>query len=214
MQFARVRITGTDVDDTPITALAATDGIDAVHLLAGGVADSDRPTYALSIAGPEKRVRASLAADSDVLEWEVPSAEAGTVYAYVRFRAPPAVGALREHLTKGSLVVLLPATFRDRALEVTVVGAQSDLSRAISALPAGLSATVLEVGTYRPTLHRGVSLTDRQREVVRTAYELGYYETPSRASHEDVASELGCAPSTVGEHLRKAEARLVASVFE
>lgn len=214
MQFARVRITGTDVDGTPITALAATDGIDAVHLLAGGVADSDRPTYALSIAGPEERVRDSLAADSDVLEWEVTSAEAGPVYAYVRFRAPPAVGALRDHLTRDSLVVLLPATFRARAVEVTVVGAQSDLSNAIPVLPAELSATVLEVGSYHPTLHQGVSLTDRQREVVRTAYEQGYYETPSRTSHERIAAELGCAPSTVGEHLRKAEARLVASLFE
>ncbi|MCU4972180.1 helix-turn-helix domain-containing protein [Halobacteria archaeon AArc-m2/3/4] len=221
MQYARVRIGASEpssqsVEETPVTALAAADGVDGVHLLAGGVADTDAPTYSLSIAGSEDAVRTTLEDDPTVLEWEISSAEAGTVYAYVRFRAPPAVGALREHLTRDSLVVLLPATFRpDGAVELTVVGSQSDLSTAFDDLPEGMRATVLEVGPYRGgRLHRGTGLTDHQRETLRTAYELGYYETPSRASHEEIAAELDCASSTVGEHLRKAEARLVAELFE
>ncbi|WP_276255103.1 helix-turn-helix domain-containing protein [Halomontanus rarus] len=220
MQYARVRIVASTsvsrpIEETPVTALAAADGVDGVHLLAGGVADTDAPTYTLSITGSEDAVRTTLVDDPNVLEWDISSAEAGTVYAYVRFRAPPAVGALREHLTRDSLVVLLPATFHpDGAVELAVVGSQSDLSAAFGDLPEGLSATVLEVGPYRGgRLHRGTGLTDRQRETLRTAHELGYYETPSRASHEDIAAELDCASSTVGEHLRKAEARLVAEVF-
>lgn len=56
--------------------------------------------------------------------------------------------------------------------------------------------------------------TDRQREVLELAYERGYYDRPSRTSHEALAAELGCAASTVGEHLRKAERRLVAAAIE
>ncbi len=200
--------------ETPITTLAEADGVDSVHLLAGGVEDTDTPTYALSIEAPEETVRSVLEADADVLAWDVSGAEDGVVYAYVRFRAPPEIGLLRNRLTRDSLVVLLPATFHLESVVMTVVGAPSDLSDAFEALPPTLEVTVLEVGTYRNGVHRGRSLTDRQREVLRTAYELGYYEHPSETSHEEIADVLGCAPSTVGEHLRKAERRLVSDAFD
>lgn len=213
MKYARVHVTGTG--STPVTSLSAAEGVEAVHLLAGGVEDTDTPTYSLSIVGGEEVVRSVLADDPDVLEWEVAGAGAGSVYAYVRFRAPPAAGRLRERLTRGSLVVLLPATFRAEGVELTVVGLSSELSDAFADLSDGLSATVLEVGTYRGgRLHRGSSLTDRQREVLTAAYELGYYERPRRASQEAVAAELGLSASTVGEHLRKGERRLVAALAE
>ncbi len=63
--------------------------VDTVHLLAGGVADTDTPTYTLSIEADEATVHRVLESDPDVLEWEIASAETGVVYAYVRFRAPP-----------------------------------------------------------------------------------------------------------------------------
>ena len=56
-------------------------------------------------------------------------------------------------------------------------------------------------------------LTDRQREVAETAVELGYYDIPRSASQEDIAAELDCAPSTIAEHLRKAEARILRAQF-
>jgi predicted DNA binding protein len=52
-------------------------------------------------------------------------------------------------------------------------------------------------------------LSDRQREAVRAALDIGYYDQPRGATHEDVAAALDCAPSTASEHLRKAEAELV-----
>jgi predicted DNA binding protein len=52
-------------------------------------------------------------------------------------------------------------------------------------------------------------LTDRQEEVVELALDLGYYDTPREATHEDVAAAIGCAPNTATEHLQKGEAKLV-----
>ena len=51
-------------------------------------------------------------------------------------------------------------------------------------------------------------LTDRQREVVETASEAGYYEV-REASTAAVAEELGLDPSTVPEHLQRAERNLL-----
>ncbi|WP_276253713.1 helix-turn-helix domain-containing protein [Halomontanus rarus] len=51
-------------------------------------------------------------------------------------------------------------------------------------------------------------LTDRQREVARTATRMGYFERDG-ASAEEVAAELEISPSTLSTHLR----RIMAKVF-
>jgi predicted DNA binding protein len=55
-------------------------------------------------------------------------------------------------------------------------------------------------------------LTDRQREALVTAHEMGYFEVPRRASLADVAAELGVGTSALSERLRRAHAHLVATV--
>lgn len=55
----------------------------------------------------------------------------------------------------------------------------------------------------------GDGLTDRQREALRTAYQLGYFEIPRRTSLEAVADELGVAASSASERLRRAQTELV-----
>ncbi|MFD1684858.1 helix-turn-helix domain-containing protein [Halobellus litoreus] len=55
----------------------------------------------------------------------------------------------------------------------------------------------------------GDGLTDRQHEALRTAYELGYFDIPRKASLEDVAAELGISPSSVSERLRRAQTQLI-----
>ncbi|WP_123536844.1 helix-turn-helix domain-containing protein [Halosimplex salinum] len=52
-------------------------------------------------------------------------------------------------------------------------------------------------------------LTDAQRDAVRAAYEMGYFEIPRRASLEDVADELDIAASSCSERLRRAQTHLV-----
>ncbi|WP_266081949.1 helix-turn-helix domain-containing protein [Haladaptatus caseinilyticus] len=53
------------------------------------------------------------------------------------------------------------------------------------------------------------ALTSRQREVVETALDTGYFEWPRRISSEELATELGITRGTCLEHLRKAQAKLL-----
>ena len=55
----------------------------------------------------------------------------------------------------------------------------------------------------------GDGLTDPQREALRVAYEMGYFEIPRTASLDDVASELGISASSLSERLRRAQTHLV-----
>lgn len=52
-------------------------------------------------------------------------------------------------------------------------------------------------------------LTDRQREVLETAYEMGYFDYPRDANASEVAEQLGIRPSTFTEHLNAAQSKLL-----
>jgi DNA-binding CsgD family transcriptional regulator len=52
-------------------------------------------------------------------------------------------------------------------------------------------------------------LTLKQRQALLTAYALGYYDIPRRISSEELARHLNADKSTVVEHLRKAERKLI-----
>ncbi|WP_254536277.1 helix-turn-helix domain-containing protein [Halomarina litorea] len=58
------------------------------------------------------------------------------------------------------------------------------------------------------------TLTERQREVVEHAFDRGYFEWPRRANCDELAEDLGVSRATFLEHLRKAEAKLLAEALE
>ena len=55
----------------------------------------------------------------------------------------------------------------------------------------------------------GDGLTDRQREALRTAYELGYFDIPRKTALAEVAAELGISASSASERLRRAQTQLI-----
>lgn len=57
------------------------------------------------------------------------------------------------------------------------------------------------------------ALTDRQREVLRTAYDMGYFSYPRGANATEVAEELDISPSTFAEHLAAAQGKLLEEVL-
>jgi predicted DNA binding protein len=56
-------------------------------------------------------------------------------------------------------------------------------------------------------------LTDRQREVLETAYRLGYFEYRGGANASAVADELGINNSTFAEHLSNAQSKLLGDLL-
>jgi hypothetical protein len=57
-------------------------------------------------------------------------------------------------------------------------------------------------------------LTDRQQEVLVTAYEMGYFERPRRANASEVAAQLDITQSTLSEHLVTAQRKLLADILD
>ncbi|MFB6155768.1 MAG: helix-turn-helix domain-containing protein [Haloferacaceae archaeon] len=56
-------------------------------------------------------------------------------------------------------------------------------------------------------------LTARQREVLETAYEMGYFDYPKGANAATVSAELGIATSTFIEHMSAAQSKVLEAVL-
>ncbi len=141
--------------------------------------------------------------------WALVSETAGVRLYVVEFTAPafPPSAALHH----GDLLDTCdPELYRD-GLAFSVVGPPGAVSAAIDDLESnGLGLELLRVGPYTGRDDPLDALTERQREVVRTAYDLGYYEVPRETATDEVAAELGLEPSTVTEHLQRAEGNFLA----
>jgi hypothetical protein len=57
------------------------------------------------------------------------------------------------------------------------------------------------------------ALTEKQRRILISAFGLGYYKIPRRISFVKLAQHLNLGSSTVNEHLRKAESRLISELL-
>lgn len=55
----------------------------------------------------------------------------------------------------------------------------------------------------QPVTASQYGLTEKQREAIVTAWEAGYFETPRRATLEDVADELGISQQALSKRIRR-----------
>lgn len=123
--------------------------------------------------------------------------------------------ALFENFTRGDLLTVPPIECHDDGSSTfTLVGTDAAVQAAVDGVPAGVTVTVDAVGSGRVAPDDAArSLSPRQRETVRAALRVGYYDVPREASTADVADEVGCATATASEHLRRAESRVLSSVL-
>ncbi|WP_276258860.1 helix-turn-helix domain-containing protein [Haloglomus litoreum] len=127
----------------------------------------------------------------------------------------PLFEAIRTARARRGLVVRKPVVYRDGGMQFRVVGTATALQGALADAPDAMDVQVERVGRFRGGAEDPLaSLSERQREALEAALELGYYDRPRTATHDDIAAELDCAPPTASEHLQKAEAALVRAALD
>jgi hypothetical protein len=141
-------------------------------------------------------------------------ADDGGTYAFTRQSEFGFDPDLLDVVAAADAAFLPPVSFHgDGSATFDAVGERDRLSALHDALAAYADVTIDAVRDF----HRGgapAALTTRQREALTAAVAVGYYEIPREGSIEDVADRLDCAPSTAGELLRKAEARVVTELVD
>lgn len=151
----------------------------------------------------------------EIHDHEVVDLAGNGYHAFVQADSTTTGNALLSVAHEHALIIDTPLEFTSTGLRAKLVGTHGNLRGALGAMPEGVEFSVDDAGTYVPGNEDLLSpLTDRQLEVFETAVEEGYYDVPRRATHKDIAENLGCAPSTVDEHLRKAESRVVSGLIQ
>lgn len=196
--------------------LTADDAIVRDELLHGNRSDDGPDTLLFYVEGDRDAYVEALEAAESVVDYEVTRVDEGSCYAYVREDTTPVDAALREAFSGPGLVLVPPVEFRsDGTARLTVVGEPEQLQAALEDVPAAASVDVQRIGEYDGSPPgTGADLTDRQREAAAAALDVGYYDVPRSGSLEDVADDLGCAPGTASEHLRKAERAALAAALD
>lgn len=158
--------------------------------------------------------RRLLSDDSDVLGYSISSEEAQRGLVYVHARPPPEMKRFLELPRTHEVFFDFPiGSTEDGRLRVVMIGETNEVLRAALAdLPPALDVTVERIGPYPDAGELVSLLTDRQREVLDAALDLGYYDVPRGATHRDIAERLGLSVGTVSEHLQKIESRVFESL--
>ena len=174
---------------------------------------ADRPTALFVVEGDRERVRSELESMPGT-DWDLAPIEPGRTYLRASIDPGPLLSSVVVAMQTAGVIVVKPIVYRDGYVYVRLVGDAEQIQDLLAAMPDGAKVTLEGIKTGAPTRPEpSTLLSDRQREAVRTALELGYYDQPRGATHADVADELGCSSSTASEHLQKAEATVLKEVF-
>lgn len=189
--------------------IAATDWVRETRLINWNLT-AERPAGLFVVTADRERFEATLPALPEVIAHDIAPIDAERFAMHLTLELPPNLSPLFDALTTGGLILVRPIVYREGVVHGNMVGRPSDVRAALDGLPSMLTLNVEGVGEFdvrreAPT----ATLSDRQLEAARTAVEMGYYESPRRTTHAEIAAELGCSPSTATEHLQKAEAKLV-----
>lgn len=175
---------------------------------------SEYPAVLFVVTANRERFEAALEAVPEVRTYDTTALTADQFALHMRLEPPSNLAHMFEAVVTNGLIIVRPVVYRDGTIHGNVVGQPAEVQALFNAMPSGSAPTIDGVSDFDVRREApAAALSDRQLETVRLGVELGYYESPRQATHADIAAKLDCSPSTVTEHLQKAEGKLVSGAL-
>jgi predicted DNA binding protein len=222
MRYAEVRLCpGPEGFHPADRDLTNSEGLTRVAIHHVNQLDDGTVVLLYELQGTKSRAHTVLDAHDDVLAHSIspgsdPDSERGdsatrrTLHSYIHIDPNETLVSVFQLPQEHSLVIDTPIRcLPNGGITVVVMGDQPTITNAVGILPNQIETELLATGEYHPTDQTLYSqLTPRQQEILTVAVEAGYYSEPREITHEGLANRLDLAAVTVGEHLRKIEARI------
>lgn len=195
------------------SVLVASDTVDRVAISQITLLNDGTCVLLYRLRGDLEGSRSLLAEHPSIRSLTVSDATDG--YAYVHLDPNDTIRELLTLVHNHPFVLRMPIDcLPDGSIRVTLLGTDESIQRAVAAVPEQLSISLERTGDYRRGMEEvGETLTDRQRMVIEAAVERGYYDEPRGTTHSEIADAVGLSVATVGEHLRRAESRIVSTAI-
>lgn len=193
-----------------------TDAVEREEMLTFNLTGDDgHESLLFRVYGDRERYLDAIDDVDSIAAYRVTPSDEGVFHAYVVQECRAVDREWRAAFRARNLVVVPPVVFDDRGrMRMTILGAEADITGAIEEQPPEVDITVCEVGAYDRYFDTPASgLTDRQREAVRTALEMGYYDVPATCSLAAVAETLDVAEATASELVARGERAILADVL-
>ncbi len=129
---------------------------------------------------------------------------------------PPGQSLFGFEVTKpGAGYLFGPPSYRDGRITFSFAGNSRQLRDILDRAHArGLRYRILSLKEAEFASSPLDRLTKKQREVIRVAYDSGYYDVPRKITSAQLGRALDLRAATVVEHLRKSEKRLLDAILE
>jgi hypothetical protein len=116
---------------------------------------------------------------------------------------------------KGRGYLTTPYEIRNGKLKVTCLGSAKEVKsflKFVEGTGVRFKVDLLTDARFSPDSPLR-SLTEKQRRVLTTAFDLGYYDVPRKTGSDELARRLGITNQAFVMHRRKAERRLLSQII-
>jgi hypothetical protein len=155
-----------------------------------------------------------LLSDGFLVEAQVLAREKNGKY-IVFMRTGPIVSSALNFIDAAGGYMFSPLEIGGGKLKISFIGSEHQIQgffRNVNARGIHYKVASLTDASFSPESPLN-ELTEKQREALLTAHKYGYYDVPRRVTSEQLAKKLGIGDSTLVEHLRKAEKRLIDNII-
>jgi len=107
--------------------------------------------------------------------------------------------------------IVVPFEINDGKLKMTFLGSPAQVKRFLHRMEMmGIRHKIVSLADAKYSQESPlICLTEKQRKILIAAYKQGYYDLPRKINSGQLAKKLDMVSSTLVEHLRKAERRLL-----
>jgi predicted DNA binding protein len=176
-----------------------------------GFAAISRVEFKDSTSKPEDLLTGGLLVEAQTIDRE----KNGAYILFIRSVAP-SLSSILNYIGVDGGYLYTPLGITDGKVKFSFLGSEhqiKDFMEKIDAIAIHYRVILLADANFSPISPLS-QLTAKQQEVLLAAYKHGYYDIPRKVTSEDLAKRLGLVDSTVVEHLRKAEQRLIRNIVE
>jgi hypothetical protein len=172
--------------------------------------------FRIMLNDPKLNVERLFDDDKNPTELKLLELKDGAFIVFLKRRPRPGYLFGTDITRAGRGYIISPFEISNGKIKFAFIGNQKQVREIIAGVEKrGLDYKVISLTDADfPTNSPLNRLTQKQRDILVSAFNLGYYDVPRKINSDKLADHFGLKSATVVEHLRKAEKRLISNILD